>query len=251
MNDYTPATRVVVTDQQQPVAGNNYPLMDKATCKHLAQVKRLKAGQAITLVHTPTEAAYTATIIELSSQQATLQVDEQLACLPNTLPNITLAVALIKGQRWDWLLQKATELGVRDIQPLITQHTVVEWKNADHKLARWQEITKNAVEQCDGRFLPTIHMPVDFNDWLANHPQNDIRLVLMERGPNRLPMRDILPAATPERITMVIGPEGGLSGNEADQLITAGFANVLLGQRILRAETAAIAAISGVVTLYN
>jgi 16S rRNA (uracil1498-N3)-methyltransferase len=251
MTDYSPATRVVLTNQLMPSIGNKYTLSDSATCKHLAQVKRLKTGQQICLVHTPSETAYTATIQQLSSKQATVFVSDKLSDVISPLPNITLTVALIKGQRWDWLLQKATELGVRDIQPLITQHTVVEWKNADHKLARWQEITKNAVEQCDGRFLPTIHNPMDFDDWLAKHPQTDVRLVLMERGPNRQPMRATLPSDAPKSITLVIGPEGGLSGHEAEQLIEAGFTNVLLGQRILRAETAAIAAISGIVALYS
>jgi 16S rRNA (uracil1498-N3)-methyltransferase len=92
---------------------------------------------------------------------------------------------------------------------------------------------------------------MDFDDWLAKHPQTDVRLVLMERGPNRQPMRATLPSDAPKSITLVIGPEGGLSGHEAEQLIEAGFTNVLLGQRILRAETAAIAAISGIVALYS
>lgn len=246
MADFVPSIRVVFTGELAP----NIVLTDVAACQHLVQVKRVKPCQKITLVHTPTETAYQATIIDCSPKQVQLQLGEVLPSIESTLPNITLAMALIKGQRWDWCLQKATELGVRTIQPLLTEYTVVDWKNSAHKLARWQEITKNAVQQCDGRFLPAIYEPLSLADWLPNVNESHPRLVLMERGPHRQSFREALPPQPPKQLTIVVGPEGGLSDGEADQLIDAGFTNVLLGQRILRAETAAIAAVSGVVALY-
>ncbi len=229
-------------------------------CHRVVKVLRKHVGDTLTVIHPATESAYATTILACSPKQLVLQVGKKLADAPSPLPHITLAAALIKGQRWDWLLQKATELGVRAIQPLSTEHTVVKWDNNDtHKLARWADITKAAVAQCDGRFLPAIHTPKPIAEFYTGDlPQqlaqpNHHGFVLMEQGPNRQPFNAVLTplVGTASHITLVIGPEGGLSQAEADGLIAAGCTNVLLGTRVLRAETAAIAALSAVAYAFD
>lgn len=218
---------------------------------HAATVLRLKPETHLTFIHTGIEASYLAKVSDINSKYLTLEILSQDEAVSDGLPHITLMAALIKGQRWDWLLQKATELGVRVIQPVITQRTVVkteEWKN---KLPRWQEITRAAVEQCDGRFLPTILEPTPLSQATQSIASNTTKLVMMERGEERVSLMKALTHRLPKSLCIAVGPEGGLTSDELEALVASGFQPIHYGRRILKAETAAIACLAGIVAIYD
>lgn len=218
---------------------------------HAATVLRLKPNTHLTVIHAELEASYLAKVCDVNSKHLTLEILSEDETVSDGLPHITLMAALIKGQRWDWLLQKATELGVRTIQPVITQRTVVkteEWKN---KLPRWQDITRAAVEQCDGRFLPNILEPLPIRQAAQGIANTTTKLVMMERGEGRVSLMKALSQPLPKSLCIAVGPEGGLTPDELEHLIANGFQPIHYGRRILKAETAAIACLAGIVAIYD
>lgn len=160
---------------------------------------------------------------------------------------LTLACAVLKGERFDWLVEKAAELGVAHLQPLQTEHAVarVLGPGAADKQRRWQAVATEAFEQCGRPWCTQVRMPMAFSQWLA---QRD-RAVPLAACDERLPPDWLgdwaarLPACQgPRRIELVIGPEGGLSEAERLALDCAGAERVWISHSVLRAETAALAA---------
>ncbi|HEY9766132.1 MAG TPA: RsmE family RNA methyltransferase [Chroococcales cyanobacterium] len=151
---------------------------------------------------------------------------------------ITLACALLRGEKFDLVIQKSTELGVRRIQPIVTERCV----SHGEKLSRWRRIAKEAAEQCERLFLPEILPPVP----LASLEFEKISLFCSERGGEKLPasLAKIELKGFSGRILAVVGPEGGFTSSEAELLVSKGASPVSLGKRILRAETAAVAVMS-------
>lgn len=158
-----------------------------------------------------------------------------------------LAAGLIKGERWDWLIEKTSELGVDALQPLACDHAVVRIdaaKKAD-KRQRWQSIAQEAFEQCGRDRLCRVAEPLTLPAWLARLPPQDAVLVCDERLP---PLslaeaaHEALQASPPRALHVVIGPEGGLSAEEWQALDRAGAQRVRLSRQVLRAETAGLAA---------
>jgi 16S rRNA (uracil1498-N3)-methyltransferase len=219
---------------------------DAFTAHHLKSVLRAKPGEAVVIVHA--ETAYEAVITDLQKNSVAFCVEAKLPAIEDNLPHVTLVVALIKEQRWDLLLQKATELGVRSLQPLLTERSVIrlDEKDFSKKLERWQSVLRSAAEQSEGLFIPSIETPLSVAAYLQQSPA-DLRLILQERGDTRKPMRDVLQEHTKQSIALAIGPEGGWTTGELDLFEHAGFTGVSFGQRILRAETAAMAAMAAVV----
>lgn len=220
---------------------------DAETAHHLRTVMRLKPGAEVVAVDGEREVAYRAVLASLEKSGFRLQLETALPVKTPTLPHVTLAASLIKEQRWDWLLQKATELGVRRIQPLMTDHAVIrlEARDFEKKRRRWQAIAQAAAGQSEGLFIPKVLPPCPLAD-LAPAP-GETGLLLQERGENRPLLREVLralPHATP--LVLAIGPEGGWSEGEVSRLVSTGFQPVSLGSRVLRAETAAMAALAAV-----
>jgi 16S rRNA (uracil1498-N3)-methyltransferase len=142
----------------------------------------------------------------------------------------------------DWLVEKATELGVASIQPLATAHGVLRLagERAEKKRAHWEAIAVAACEQCGRNRVPVIHPVQPFPGWLDTQGGPAVRLVLsLAEGTRSL----VATAPGEQGVTVLSGPEGGLSGSEEQQAIARGFAPVTLGTRVLRAETAALAAL--------
>lgn len=167
--------------------------------------------------------------------------------------SITIALALIKGERWDYALQKCSELGVTTIQPLITSRCVVKLKPSDgqKKLQRWNRITMEACEQCHRSDLVTVKQPctiaqlsdIDAQSRLLAYENADASGEHIVSWVHEHPhVRSLLVA---------IGPEGGFSTDEVTQFHALGFQNISLGRRILRAETAALAAVNALSLLYE
>ena len=161
---------------------------------------------------------------------------------------ITLAQGLASGERMDLVLQKATELGVCAIQPVAAERSVVRLSDerADRRLAHWRNLVVAACEQCGRNRLPEVRPVATLGEFLAGVGEGPLRLLLSPAGTLRL--RDLSPAA---QVTLLIGPEGGLSEAEENRAMQAGFAAARLGPRVLRTETAPIAAIAALQSMWG
>ena len=162
---------------------------------------------------------------------------------------ICLAQGISTGDRMDYTVQKAVELGATCIQPLATERSVVrlDAERADRRLDHWRAVAASACEQCGRNLLPEIAPVMPLREWLAGVQSHaGTRLTLDPTGDDRL-------ASLPARsgVTLLAGPEGGLSSAELDAARQAGFVGVRLGPRILRTETAAVAAMAAMQALWG
>jgi 16S rRNA (uracil1498-N3)-methyltransferase len=230
---------------------------DDFVVRHLGTVMRAKPGEMVIITDESRETVYIAQIQGLQKKSVVFTVQSQLPQGEDPLPHTTLAVALIKEQRWDWLLQKATELGVRSIQPLFSERCIIRLSASDipKKLERWGGVLRSAAEQSEGLFIPAILPPLPLTPFLSQSAAsgaNALKLVLMERGENRLTLKNKLAQAqSGQPIILAVGPEGGWTEAEKASFTQAGFEPVSIGQRILRSETAAIAAMSAIVATFD
>lgn len=228
-------------------------LTDALTCHHLRTVIRAKIGDSITIVDDSRETAYEAVIRDIARSSVFLTILQINAAPAFSAPSIILAATLIKEQRWDWLLQKATELGVRTIQPLITERTVIRLSEKDfaRKQERWQLIARAAAEQSEGLFIPQVLAPQELDAFFAQpekQTEPPLKILMQERGHERLSLKTALSQRQGNPpVMLVIGPEGGWTDAEIDAFQQAGFTGASLGNRILRSETAAISAIASVI----
>jgi 16S rRNA (uracil1498-N3)-methyltransferase len=216
------------------------------------QVLRLQPGGAITLFNGD-GGEYSATVLRMGRSDVAVRVysHQSRECEPSR--RVHLAVGMPANDRMDWLVEKATELGVASVQPLHTAHSVLRLsgERATKKQAHWQGVATAACEQCGGNRVPTV-MPVDeLAAWLKTANPADpvdaatplLRCVLSLADGSQ-PLAAVLasqPAHTP--VLFLSGPEGGLSPSEDAAARAAGFVPVTLGPRVLRAETAALAAL--------
>ncbi len=223
----------------QPLAVNQEVLLDQRNQHHLINVLRAQCGDICVLFNGDGH-DYHSTLIEISKQHVKARIS---VCQTNDHEpsrRITLAQAISKGERMDWIMQKATELGVHAIQPLTTARTTVQLTGArlQKRLAHWQTIVIGACEQCDRAFVPTVLTPLSLNAITVNAEQTGVVL-----HPGNHPQ---LPQAVGQAadLLLIIGPEGGFSETEISLLNDMGISAAALGPRILRTETAAVAALS-------
>ncbi|WP_298172653.1 16S rRNA (uracil(1498)-N(3))-methyltransferase [Acidithiobacillus sp.] len=214
-------------------------LLPSGPSHHLLKVLRARNGQSLTLFNGD-GAVYRAMLVGVSSGMAVLEIAG--CCLQVTRSPLAIQVflPLTRGERWDWSLQKAVELGVHRIQPVACRHGVVQLSEArgEKRLARWQDIVIAACEQSGATTLPELAPPVALGAaWAA---VRGAAFVLDPEGAERF--AGIAPPG-PE-ITLLSGPEGGLAAEEVAAARVHGFRVLRMGPRILRAETAAIAAIA-------
>ena len=166
--------------------------------------------------------------------------------------HVVLVQGLSSGDRMDITLQKAVELGVAAMQPVATERSVVKLKDerAQRRLEHWQNLIVSACEQCGRNRVPEVFPVLDFADWLAQlsptSPVEQARLLLSPAADQAL--KALQP---PERIMLLIGPEGGLSPVEMQLAQSRGFRAARLGPRVLRTETAALAALSAIQALWG
>lgn len=164
--------------------------------------------------------------------------------------DILLLQGMSSGDRMDYTIQKAVELGVKAIQPIATERSVVKLnqERAEKRVAHWQQIVISACEQSGRAYVPVVHAPLSLSQWLAKHPQHESsRILLNPVGAKQLAQ---LPKPT-SQIQLLIGAEGGLSAHEIETATAHGFQSILLGPRVLRTETAALAAIASMHTLWG
>ena len=214
--------------------------------RHLRDSLRLHPGETLTLTD-QTGRRYRTEIVQVTTKAIEARILDQTIAPPRTTPTLVLAQALLKGEKMDWIVQKATELGVDRIVPVHTAHGVVKIQpeRVDHQKARWERIALEAAQQSERWTVPTIDVPTNLKSLFHRQASATTKIILSERS-KELPLaKATLPSGGAQNtIVLLIGPEGGWDTGELHQADEAGFQAVTIGQRILRAETAAIAAIS-------
>lgn len=217
--------------------------------EHVVRVLRLERGHPLRLFNGD-GGEYSGEIAALAKRGVSARVLEALPAADRESPlRITLGQGIARGEKMDWILQKATELGVARIVPLITERTEVKLdaERAARRLAHWQAVIAAACEQCGRNRLPELHEPVRLADWaaaLAGH--EGLRLVLDPR--DGVAARDL---PTIDAAILAVGPEGGLSGHDLAALGQTGFRGLRLGPRILRTETAGLAALAALQAIHG
>jgi 16S rRNA (uracil1498-N3)-methyltransferase len=211
--------------------------LPEASAHYISRVLRLNVGAAVQLFDgSGTE--YRGDLTEVGKKQVAVTLREEFSGLAESNLHIHLGQGLSRGERMDWAIQKATELGVAEITPIVSDRCEVRLKDerADKRLAHWRQIAISACEQCGRSVIPTIHPPASLQDWLPLEAQ--LKLVLH-------PVAGPLSAhQKPETLAFLIGPEGGLNDNEIELARSAGFQPARLGPRVLRTETAPVVALS-------
>ena len=214
-------------------------VMPEGAARHLARVLRMGEGAPVRLFDGQGREA-SAVLIESGRKRVVARIEAVEAGIGESPLCVHLGQAISKGDRMDYAIQKAVELGVAAITPLYTEHGDVRLKEdrESKKLAHWQAVAVSACEQCGRATVPPVHHPRALADWLAERDEA-LRLVL-HPATDRALAREMAPPS----VALLIGPEGGLSGAEVDAAQAADFSLISLGPRILRTETAPVVALS-------
>jgi len=231
-------TRVYV---EAALTGGTRGLVSGNAANHIARVLRLGVGDALTLFD-GRGGEYASRIEGLRKDAVEVAVGEHVAIERESPLALTLAQGVSRGERMDWVMQKATELGVQRIVPLITKRSVVRLDpgQAQKKLQHWRGIIIASCEQCGRNRLPQLAAPRDLQEFLGSEATTGaMRLLLSPIGSLRIGAIKLV-----QKFTVLIGPEGGLAPEEAQAALAQGFVGVQLGPRVLRTETAAIAALA-------
>jgi 16S rRNA (uracil1498-N3)-methyltransferase len=221
------------------IRGSEAVLDDPAELRHLTRVLRLKPGDEVLLFDGKGK-EYRATIKQLTGRQASFAlIQDSPPETPEPSVRIILGIGLLKVTKLEWLIQKATELGVADILPFHSLRVVPrpEETAVRNRLGRWEKIAAEAAKQCRRARIPRIHPPCSFAEALAAFP-NTARIFLWEKERDRT-LNDVFNSPSPA-VYALVGPEGGFSVEESQRAEVAGFVPVRLGPRILRAETAGL-----------
>ncbi len=218
---------------------------------HAVRVLRLNAGDPVVLFD-GRGGEFEARITRIDRGEVSVKTGAHMDIERESGLSIQLVQGLSSGDRMDITLQKAVELGVATIQPVATERSVVKLKDerAQRRMEHWQHLVVSACEQCGRNRVPEVLPLLDLPDWLAQLnalvPDDEARLLLSPAA--TVPLKELGP---PVRMMLLIGPEGGLSPAETQLAQSRGFRPVRLGPRILRTETAALAALSAIQALWG
>jgi len=232
---------------RQTLATGQSVQLEAAASHHLLRVLRINPGESVLLFNG-----------DGLEHRAILEGDEnrlaRLAITGTQQPqresplHISLGQGISRGERMDLVMQKAVELGVQQIVPLWTRRSQVQLsgKRLDKRLCHWRGIVQSACEQSGRVILPELQAATGLDDWLQTVPQDTLRLVLDPESNTTLHQ-----VAHSKHIQLLIGPEGGLEKQELEFAAAAGFQRISLGPRILRTETAALAALAALQMLWG
>lgn len=218
---------------------------------YLTSVLRCKKGDAISVIDGKGK-AYEATIAEISKEKVFIDIINEIQLDTESFLNLILCQGILKGEKMDLVIQKATELGVKKIIPLITGRCIVK---ETRKVKRWQKIAEEAAEQCGRTVVPTIHEPIQFNEFLDG--QWIEGFIFWEEGGMSLKEAVLKISPSPihpfadSSVHLFVGPEGGFTSEEIKLSEEHGLIRTTLGKRVLRAETAAIASMALVQFLFE
>lgn len=217
------------------------PALTGDEARHASQVLRVRVGDMVSVFDGCGRRAQ-AEVLTVSRDHVALRVGEVQSPSP-AMPVITLAQAIPKGKNMDFIVQKAVELGVARIQPLVTCHTVVQ--PGDGKSDKWRRTALEACKQCGQDTLPVIDEPLPWDRWLAGSSAHSGLKLIASLAAGARPLREVLrefPATT--EVTLLVGPEGDFSALETTAAVAAGFRPVSLGEIVLRVETATLFCLS-------
>jgi 16S rRNA (uracil1498-N3)-methyltransferase len=237
----------IYTDQ--PLRLGHEVLLPEQAGEHVARVLRLERGHPLILFNGD-GLEYDATLAVLAKRSVTAEVTGTRAADREAPLQLTLAQGIARGEKMDWILQKATELGVARIVPIVTERTEVKLdeERAERRLAHWTQVIAGACEQSGRNRLPEIELPQRLDRWLGELDDTPtLRLALLPDGDSTL--RQLPPMDS--GAILVVGPEGGLSDHDVAMLTQTRFLGLRLGPRVLRTETAGVAALAALQALFG
>jgi len=225
----------------EPLAPGHRHTIEGDAANHIMRVLRLRPGDPLTLFD-GRGGEHTARVEGFCKDSVIVEVGDRSATAVESPLSLTLAQGVSRGERMDWVVQKATELGVTRIIPVMTERSVVrlDSKQAERKRLHWQGIGIAACEQSGRDRLPSIDTPLGLAEFLGRVDDLATRVLLS-------PAANLRVADLPRprgSVVVLIGPEGGLAEAEQRAALAAGFVGVRLGPRVLRTETAAVAALT-------
>lgn len=206
---------------------------------HVANVLRIKSGQTITLFNGQ-GGEYEAEILNMEKKRVTVLIRKHLDIERESPLLITLAQGISRGQKMDYTIQKAVELGCHRIVPVLNERSLsrLDEDRKQKKHAHWSKIIQSACEQCGRNTLPILEAAIALEDWLQQE-SSGMKLVLDPDADTTLSSQDV----GDQNLTLLIGSEAGLDTTEIQMAVDSGFRRVNLGSRILRTETAAVVAL--------
>jgi len=215
--------------------------------RHIATVLRLSKGTIVTLFD-GSGSYYEAMLTKISPgriETKIISIAPYIEASEDVRPALHLGMGLIKGKKMDFIIQKTTELGIESLRPFRSQYCAAH-DPAAGRLSRWNKIALEACKQCNRPIPPHLHDVTDFKSLLgaSGEENHALKLIFWEETGQRSLQEILTPMESIQSALVLIGPEGGFSHEEAAAAVAAGYKTATLGRRILRAETAAIAAVS-------
>ena len=241
-----PRTRLYISG---PFSADTELEVDADRARYLTRALRLRVGDSLSVFNGEGR-EHSATIIGMSRSSATLRIGATVDVQTESSLRIHLVQGISRGERMDFVVQKATELGVKRITPVVTEYGVVKLDaaRAEKRRDHWKKIAASACEQSGRVRLPLVDAPMPLKSWFGDKPQQvDTQLILRPGAPT--PLTKIKAPET--KVCVLIGPEGGFSDAEFEDAGVAGFQPVSLGPRVLRTETAAVATLAILQTLWG
>jgi len=216
---------------------------------HAARVLRLREGDPVQIFDGLGNERH-GVIAELGGKRVTLGGITAVDCDRESPLKVLLAQALCSSEKMDWVIQKATELGVTEIQPIDTERSVARLsaERAAKRIEHWQQVAISACEQCGRNVLPQIYAPLDIMAWLQQMQEvADTKFILLPEGATSLHAQ----TRPHGRVALLIGAEGGFTQAESESALRCGFTPIRMGARVLRTETAAVAGLAALQTLWG
>lgn len=212
------------------------------TARHISKSLRMKRGEELTLV-TPAGVQHDCKVEGITGELVEVSVIDSYPCLNEPDTKVTLYQALPKGDKMELIIQKCVELGISRIVPVISARCISrpDEKSMKKKLVRWNKIAKEAAQQSRRGIVPAVEKALSFKEAVEDCKENELNLIFYELGGKSI--KTIL-KSKPEKVGFFIGSEGGFEENEIGLALKSGIETATLGKRILRAETAPIAALS-------
>lgn len=225
-----------IENDQLKIGGNE--------ARHIRRALRLKAGDEI-IIFDGLGKEYGGKIVEEGPSSVVMKVQNIFSSKRESPLEITLGQSLLKGEKMDYLIQKATELGVKEIIPFLSSRSVpfLDKSVRLKRHHRWERIAIEASKQCGRGVVPKIEPFQDYSEMLQTAPSNSLRLILLEK--EGIKLKEVLDKSKGKtKVFFIIGPEGGFSQEEIEEAKRTGFITITFGKRILRAETASLCFLS-------
>jgi len=231
----------------QTLASDSSVILEEDTSHHLLRVLRLRNGDPLILFNGDGN-EYMSVVEEAGKKQATVQIRRVQQVARESKLRISLGQGISRGERMDFALQKAVELGVAAVTPLWTKRSQVQLSGSrlEKRLSHWQGVVRSACEQSGRVVLPALHDTSGLDSWCSGQANTALKLVLDPAA--SVSLKQLAPAT---EVCVLIGPEGGLDNEEIQRAADNGFQRIRLGPRILRTETAALATLSALQTLWG